>query len=146
MRRLLFAFLMLPLLAVPSSSQEKKGEKKKEPDPLMMAKLKNAQDVLEGITLNDLAKVEKAAEELLRISKTAQMRRPKATMAYDHHANTFQKGAETLIEKAKARNIDGATLAYLDLTCTCVRCHQYTREQAIGGSTPPAGPGTGLGQ
>ncbi|HVK13588.1 MAG TPA: hypothetical protein VM597_32880 [Gemmataceae bacterium] len=136
MRRLLYAILILPVLAVPSSSQEK-GKEKKEPDPLMVAKLKHAQDVLAGITLNDLEKAEKAAEELLRISKAAQMRRPKATMAYEHHANTFQKGAETLIEKAKARNIDGATLAYVDLTCTCVRCHQYTREVAIGGLTPP---------
>src|SRR6188768_851299 len=136
MRRLLYALIMLPLLAVPSSSQEKK--KKKEMDPLMAAKLKNAQDVLEGITLNDLAKVEKAAEELLRISKAAQMRRAKPTLEYDHHANTFQRTAETIIEKAKARNIDGATLAYVDLTCTCVRCHQYTRERGLGGLTPPA--------
>jgi hypothetical protein len=142
MSRYLFPGLLLVLLGVPSTSQEKK----KEPDPLMTAKLKHAQDVLEGITLNDLAKVEKAAEELLRISKTAQMRRPKATMAYDHHAHTFQRTAETIIEKAKARNIDGATLAYLDLTCTCVRCHQYTRDQAIGGLAPPAGRGAGIGQ
>ena len=141
MARLLLPALLLLLLAVPSLSQEKK----KEPDALMTAKLKHAQDVLEGLLLNDPAKVEEAGEELLRISKAAQVRRPKATLEYDHHAHTFQKGAETVIEKAKARNMDGATLAYLDVTCTCVRCHQYTRERAVGGLAPPAGRSSALG-
>ena len=142
MKRSVYALLMLSLLAVPSSSQEKK---KREPDPLMTAKLKHAQDILEGITLNDLTKVEKAGEELLKISKEAQMRRAVGTLQYDLHANTFQRGAETLIQKAKDKNIDGATLAYVDLTCTCVRCHQYTRERAIGLAPRPQGGGTVVG-
>jgi hypothetical protein len=140
MRRLLYAALILPVLAVPSSSQEKK---KKEPDPLMVAKLKNAQDVLEGITLNDLVKVEKAGEELLRISKAAQFRKKLATARYEYHANTFQRAAETVIEKAKAKNIDGATLAYLDMTMTCVRCHQHTREEGLGLAPPARADGIG---
>ena len=64
MRRLLIAALLLTLLAVPSSSQEKK--KKREPDPLMMKKLKESQNLLEGLALNDPAKVQASAEELLR--------------------------------------------------------------------------------
>ena len=129
MCRLVFAVLMLPLLAVPSSSQEKK---KREPDPLMAAKLKEAQSLLEGLALNDPSKVQKCAEELLRISKEAQFRKALKTAKYELHANSFQRSAETIIEKAKAKNIDGATLAYLDMTMTCVRCHQHTREEGIG--------------
>jgi cytochrome c556 len=129
MRCLLYAVLLLPLLVVPSSSQEKK---KREPDPLMVAKLKEAQTLLEGLALNDPAKVQKSAEELLRISKQAQFRKALNTAKYELHANSFQRSAETVIEKAKAKNIDGATLAYLDMTMTCVRCHQHTREEGIG--------------
>ena len=29
---------------------------------------------------------------------------------------------------AKAKNIDGATLAYVQLTVNCVNCHKYVRE------------------
>jgi hypothetical protein len=140
MRRLLSAGLLLPLLAVPSSSEEKK---KREPDPLMAQKLKESQTLLEGLALNDLAKVQASAEELLRISKAAQFRKRLATAKYEYHANSFQRTAETIIEKAKAKNIDGATLAYLDLTMTCVRCHQHTREEGIGLAAPARDDGIG---
>lgn len=142
MRRLFCAALLLPLSVVPSSSQEKK---KREADPLMAAKLKESQTLLEGLTLNDFAKVQKGAEELLRISKEAQFRKALNTPRYDVHANNFQRAAETVIEKAKAKNIDGATLAYLDMTITCVRCHQHTREEGIGRVGPPVG-GDGIGR
>ena len=88
MRRLLSAALVLPLLAMPSSSQEKK---KREPDPLMLQKLKESQTLLEGLALNDLAKVQASAEELLRISKAAQFRKALNTAKYEYHANNFQR-------------------------------------------------------
>ena|SRR5215213_2640882 len=144
MRRLLYAALILPLVVVPSSSQERK--KKREPDPLMAAKLKESQAMLEGLTLNDLAKVQASAERLLEISKAAQLRKASNAPAYEAHASYFQRSAELAVEKAKARNIDGATLAYVEMTVTCVRCHQYTREQGIGRLTAPAGIGDGIGQ
>ena len=138
--RLVYTALVLSLVAGPISSEEKK---KREPDPLMVAKLKHSQTLLEGLTLNDLGKVEKSAEELLKISKTAQLRKALNTPQYDLHANNFQRSAETVIEKAKAKNIDGATLAYLDMTLNCVRCHQYTREQGLGLSPLPRRDGIG---
>jgi hypothetical protein len=144
MRRLLYAALVVPLLVVPSSSQERK--KKRESDPLMVAKLKESQTLLEGLTLNDLAKVQKSAEELLRISKTAQMRKALNTPRYEQHANSFQRSSELVIEKAKEKNIDGAALAYVDMTITCVRCHQHTREQGLGRLTPPLDRGDGIGR
>src|SRR5215207_11396899 len=144
MPRFLYAALLVPLLVVPSSSQERK--KKREPDPLMAAKLKESQTLLEGLTLNDLAKVQASAEKLVEISKTAQLRKALNTPQYDLHANTFQRSAETVIEKAKAKNIDGATLAYVEMTVTCVRCHQHTREQGLGRLAPPAGTRDGIGE
>lgn len=144
MRRLFFAALMIPLFAVPSSSEDKKP--KREPDPLMQAKLKESQALLEGLTVNDLGKVEKSAEELLKISKSAQLRKALKTPAYDVYANSFQRSAETVIEKAKAKNLDGAALAYVDMTMTCIRCHQYTREQGIGRLRLPNDGGDGIGR
>src|SRR5262245_15852931 len=141
MRRLLSASLVLVVLAVPSSSQEKK--KKREPDPLMVQKLKESQTLLEGLALNDMAKVQSSAEELLRISKAAQFRRALSTAKYEYHANTFQRAAETVIEKAKAKNIDGATFAYVDMTMTCVKCHLHTREEGIGLAPPTGADGIG---
>jgi cytochrome c556 len=136
------AFILL-LLVAPSSSEEKK--KKRDPDPLMVLKLKESQSLLEGLALNDFDKIQKSAEELLRISKEAQFRKALSTARYEYHANNFQRAAEIAIEKAKAKNIDGVTLAYMEMTQTCVRCHQHTREERIGRLTPPTRRGDGIG-
>jgi hypothetical protein len=112
----------------------------------MQAKLKESQTLLEGLTLNDLAKVQASAEKLLEISKTAQLRKALNAPAYEQHANYFQRSTELVIEKAKAKNIDGATLAYVEMTVTCVRCHQYTREQGIGRLDLPTVTRDGIGE
>jgi hypothetical protein len=94
---------------------------------LMIEKLQNAQKLLEGIALGKYDKIEKHANELVRISKTAEwlaQKKPK----YEQFSNEFQRAAEEVAAKAKAKNLDGVTLAYFDLTKSCVRCHHYMRE------------------
>src|SRR5688500_6936881 len=122
MRQMFVVVLAGLLLAIPSSSQEKK----REPDPLMVAKLQQSQDLLSALALGDFEKIQKNAESLHKLSEEAQFKQARKTREYELHANAFQRSAETIAQKAKAKNLDGATLAYLDLTLTCVRCHQYT--------------------
>jgi hypothetical protein len=104
----------------------------------MVEKLDNSKKLLEGIALSDFTKIANSAERLIQISKTAEWFVYK-TPRYEVHSNEFRRAAETIIEKAKAKNIDGVTLAYFDLTMQCVRCHQYVREvrDARGPSAPP---------
>jgi preprotein translocase subunit YajC len=94
---------------------------------LMINKLTNAQKLLEGIATGKFDKTEKHAAELIEISKTAEWLAYK-TPRYEQFSNEFRRAAETIIEKSKAKNIDGVTLAYFDLTMSCVRCHTYVRE------------------
>jgi hypothetical protein len=94
---------------------------------LMINKLTNAQKLLEGIALNKFDKTEKHAAELIQISKTAEWMAYK-TPRYEQFSNEFQRAAETIVAKSKAKNMDGVTLAYFDLTMSCVRCHSYVRE------------------
>jgi len=94
---------------------------------LMINKLTNAQKLLEGIALGKFDKIEKHADELIQISKTAEWLANKKPR-YEQFANEFARAAETIVTKAKAKNLDGVTLAYFDLTMSCVRCHQYVRE------------------
>jgi hypothetical protein len=141
MRRLALVVLAGMVLAIPSSSQEKK----RDPDPLMVAKLQESQALLAGLALGDFDKIKKSADALNKLSTEAQFKKARQTPEYELHANAFQRSAEMIASKAKAKNLDGATLAYLDLTLTCVRCHQYTREVRIGQLPQPA-LGDGLGR
>jgi hypothetical protein len=95
-----------------------------------------AQEIYAQVRLQQL-KMEKHADELIRIARTAEWLANKSPR-YEQFSNEFVRAAETIVSKSKAKNIDGVTLAYFDLTMSCVRCHQYVREvrDARGPSMP----------
>lgn len=103
------------------------GEESPKLRQMMQKKLEHSQKVLEGITQNDFDKIAKHAEEMILISKSTEWMVLK-TPQYELHSNEFRRIAESLIQNAKDKNLDGAALAYLDLTMNCVKCHKYVRE------------------
>jgi cytochrome c556 len=107
---------------------------------LMQDKLKASQRLLEGIALADFNKINANAEELIQLTKTEEWMVYK-TPKYELHSNEFRRAAENVVAKAKLRNIDGVTLAYFELTMSCVRCHSYVRE--IRDARLPGGPVVG---
>ncbi|MBI2803371.1 MAG: hypothetical protein HYX68_00125 [Planctomycetes bacterium] len=117
-------FLLLALVGAPPAPGQPRG---KNVEKLMRAKLKHSQVLLEGISIGDFKKISASAEELLQLTKTEEWLMHK-TPKYQMHSNEFQRAAETLIRKAKEKNIDGTTLAFFDMTMSCVRCHQHVRE------------------
>lgn len=94
---------------------------------LMEAKLKGSQQLLEGMALADFGKITRSAEKLLDITKTQEWMVIN-TKKYETISNEFQRAAETVLEKARAKNLDGVALSYFDLTRTCLRCHQYVHD------------------
>jgi len=121
---LLVVALCWPFTAVKAHEEEQgKGKVAK----IMQEKLKNSQKLLEGIAQADYDKITRSAEELVALTKTEEWYVIK-TPRYETHSNEFRRSAELIIQKAKAKNLDGVTLAYFELTTQCVRCHQYVRE------------------
>jgi hypothetical protein len=55
---------------------------------------------------------------------------------YERHSADFIQRTESLVKKAKEKNMDGAALAYVEMTLSCVRCHQYVREHRRDASVP----------
>jgi cytochrome c556 len=111
--------------ATAKAHEEEQGKSKV--GKIMQEKLKHSQKLLEGIAIADYDKVSRSAEELILLSKTEEWHVIK-TPKYEMHSNEFRRAAELVIQKAKAKNLDGVTLAYFELTMSCVRCHQYVRE------------------
>jgi hypothetical protein len=105
------------------------GQGKKDgPTPSFMArKLMHAKDLLEGIALSDFKKIDRSADELLRLTNAEEWRAIK-TARYEMFSNEFRRAAEGIIQKARAKNIDGVTVSYFEMTVSCVRCHSYVRE------------------
>ena len=96
----------------------------------MERKLEHSQKVLKGIALADFDMIGKNAEELIQASKDAEWKALK-TPRYAIYSNDFRQAAEALAEKAQAKNLDGATLAYMEMTMTCVKCHKHVREKRM---------------
>jgi hypothetical protein len=125
----LFGLVAL-LVCIPTLSGH--GQEPKKPDPkkvkeLMRRKLEHAQKVLEGITLNDVKMIAKHADELVEINKQAEWKVLK-TPQYEMFSDEFRRTAETLSKNAKDKNLDGASLTYLEMTLNCFNCHRYVRD------------------
>lgn len=103
------------------------GQEKQKGNGLMQRKLVCSQRILEGIALSDFDKISQNGLELMAISKEAEWKAIK-TAAYELHSNEFRRIVSEVVDKAKAKNLEGATLAYVDMTLACVKCHKYVRE------------------
>ena len=114
---------------------QKDDPDKKVRNVLMQAKLKSAQKVLEGVAVGDFALIERNAEELVIISKKAEWQILK-TPDYVRFSEEFRRHADVLGEQAKKRNLDGAALAYVQITMDCVNCHKHVREVRIARGEP----------
>jgi hypothetical protein len=136
MKKVLIPMLLAFIAALPPTNGQGDEEKKPADKPfggdnplsaIMHKKLEYAQQVLEGITVENYAKVGKNADLLLILSKKAEWRVFK-TPEYQTHSNEFQRTAEKLMKSAKEKNLDASALAYVEMTLNCVRCHKYVRE------------------
>ena len=73
-------------------------------------------------------KKEKTLSELSALSKLAEFKVLKMPQ-YELHANDFRRALDDIQRGVTQRNLDAATLGYLDLTMSCVRCHKHVREE-----------------
>jgi len=97
----------------------------------MQAKLAYSKSVLEGIVTEDFALVETSAQKLVALSQSVDWK-VRQSPEYQEHTREFARQARAIEKAAQARNIDGATLAYFQMTLSCVNCHRHMRgtEQA----------------
>jgi hypothetical protein len=137
MRRIiLFIVVVVFVLAVLGPVLWGFGAKAAPPKPsddaaaIMAKKLTHAQKLLEGIALADLDKVAEHAKELSALSKQAEFRVLK-TAQYDLYANEFRRALDDIQKGVRQKNLDAATLGYVDMTLSCVRCHKHVRETRL---------------
>lgn len=131
----LLALLLVSVLALTTShgraQQKDKPDAPSQPNEamVMQVKLKRSQVLLEALTKEDFKTLEDNAESLIRISDSTAFLRAYKTTEYEFQAQVFRRTAVALAAKAKDKNLDGATLAYTEMTLSCVKCHAYFRTQ-----------------
>ena len=94
----------------------------------MRAKLAHSSEVLEGLALEDFDMIGRGAQELSLASQASSWQ-VLQTEDYARQSAEFRRSCDTLRTAAKARNLDGAALAWMDVTMKCIQCHKYVRDQ-----------------
>ena len=107
-------------------------------------KLAAAQKLLGGLALNDFPAIKENASILNDLSKQAAWKMIE-TPRYESYSDEFQRITLKMAQQAKDRNIDAVALSYVDMTLTCVKCHQHVREAKMG-RAPMLAPSTSIGQ
>jgi len=93
----------------------------------MRLKLEPAKNILEAIALADYAMISKNAGTIRNLMLDEGWMVVQ-TEDYRRQSDEFRKVVEQLREAASQKNLDGATLAYVQMTIRCVQCHQSLRK------------------
>jgi hypothetical protein len=101
----------------------------------MKLKLDHSERVLEGLALEDYERIAKHAGAMALLSQESSWQ-VLQTEEYLQQSMEFRRTAHALREAAREKNIDGATLAYMELTMKCVSCHKYVRQVRTAGRQP----------
>lgn len=92
----------------------------------MARKLDFSKSILESLTKGDFEKLAKDAERMQRLGKLEGLVR--RNKDYQTQLHSFELANQELVRHSQRRNIEGATLAFNQLTTSCVACHSMLRE------------------
>jgi hypothetical protein len=118
---------------VPAEKREKpevqQQAAEKQPSAWMKLKLDYSQKLLAGLTRADfdaLVQNAMAMRGLSTIEGFVRSRKP----GYSLQLEVFNDANAELIKQAQQENLEGAALAFTQLTISCVNCHKRLREDA----------------
>ncbi len=93
---------------------------------VMKLKLESSQKVLEGIAIENFATIFANAQKLVVLSQAAGWQ-ARQTPEYQQFTAEFRRHAEALQKAARSENVDAASVAWFQLTISCVNCHRHMR-------------------
>ena len=98
-----------------------------QPSVWMRKKLDYSQNILAGIATADFDKIAKNAESMRTLGKVEAFVRSR-TPGYRTQLQIFDESNAEILRQANRDNVDGAALAFTQLTISCVNCHKQLRE------------------
>jgi len=130
MRMKFVAVVVAGMLAVGlafSTAQNKKSRATKE---FMRDKLELTQGILEGLSVENFDLILSRAQRLSAMSQEVTWK-VFENPDYEQQSIAFRRNVDALTKAAKNKNLDGATLAYVRVTMSCVECHKYVRGRLV---------------
>ncbi len=101
-------------------------ESEKKPSFWMQKKLEYSEAILAGLANGDYDSIGKTARSMSALNQMEKWVRS-SLPEYRAQLQMFQNANQQLIHMADDENLDGAALAYVQLTLSCVNCHKIVR-------------------
>lgn len=106
------------------------AEADEKPTDWMKQKLEMSQNILAGLTKGDFDAIEANAQKMNLVNyleKQIAADQPHYK-EYTRQLTAFETANRDLLRQAAKKNIEGSTLAYMQLTVSCVQCHKIVRD------------------
>lgn len=98
------------------------------PSKVMQRKLDVSEKILPALAKEDYAQLSRSADQLLKIAKEQWIAND--TPEYQAQLKDFWVVVEGIKTSAEEKNLDEATLGYVQMTISCVKCHKSLRKRA----------------
>jgi hypothetical protein len=119
--------VLAAMLTTPLARGGDDKAKLKDASVWMRQKLTASQNILAGLTTGDFSEIEKNAQAMLVVGYLEKWVRADAP-GYQKMMKDFEYANKSLTLSAREKNLDGATLAFMQLTVSCVHCHKIVRD------------------
>lgn len=121
--------LLVALAAVPALSQTVRLNQ------VMRVKLQRSQQVLEAVVTSNWLLLDRETRALATVTRDpawSVLESPE----YVRHSAAFLRATDDLIEAARLRDLEAASLGFVALSTSCVSCHRYLARARIVGGRP----------
>ena len=102
---------------------------------VMRAKLDHAQRILDAVVTSNWQQLDRESRELAGAAQDPAwtvLKMPE----YVRHSEAFLRATDDLIEAAKLRDLEAASLGFISLSASCVSCHRYIARARIASGRP----------
>lgn len=123
----------------PDSKTDPKSDPNQQPSVWMRRKLDYSQKILSGLTAADFDAIADNARKMKMLDRIELFVRGRSP-SYRAQFAIFQDASDELILQSEKKNIEGAALAFTQLTISCVQCHKRLRERPADPTSPPPSP------
>ena len=114
--------------------EESSGDKKDEPagslHRFMRQKMQASNLILEGLCTDDMKAVAAGTQTLMKMPSEAKWR-VSNDMMYRRCSNEFLQAVEELQKEAEENDMDGASMAWVNVTMKCMKCHKWVRNTVL---------------
>jgi cytochrome c556 len=97
----------------------------------MQRKLGHAEKTLEGLVREDFDAIVTHSQAISLLCED-ELWALLQTAEYRERSNEFRRSVNSITDAARKKNLEAATLAYVDATLKCVSCHKYVRKTRDG--------------